>query len=82
MTKEKDMKQPKRAQNPSKIIDFYASQKYPNIYRPPEKTVENYPKSSKVTLKTTKNLTKFLIFKHRNMHLISGPSQLAYGKII
>jgi hypothetical protein len=24
----------KRAQNPSKIINFYASQKYSNIYRP------------------------------------------------
>jgi hypothetical protein len=81
------MKQPKRAENSSKIINFYAFQKYPNIYRPPEightkKTVKNYPKSSKVILKTTKNLTKFLIFKHRNMLFISGPNQLAHAKII
>jgi hypothetical protein len=32
----KNMKQPKRAQNPSKIIELYASQNYPNIYRLPE----------------------------------------------
>jgi hypothetical protein len=70
-----------------KNYNFYAFQKYPNIYRPPEightkKTVKNYPKSSKVILKTTKNLTKFLIFKHRNMLFISGPNQLAHAKII
>jgi hypothetical protein len=41
-----------------------------------QKVIENYPKSSKVTLKTTKKLSKCLVFKHRNMLLIAGPSQL------
>jgi hypothetical protein len=43
----KDMKQAKRAQNPSKIPNFYASQKYPNIYRPPK--IGHSNKSLKIT---------------------------------
>jgi hypothetical protein len=51
-TNEKNAKQPKKVQNPSKIIN--APQKYSNIYRPPEIW------HTKKWLKLTQNQTKIL----------------------